>query len=65
MIERRQVWFDGWTDTPELDRERLTPGTRFTAPAIIAEAGGTPVIPPGWQVEAHASGALPCRREDG
>jgi N-methylhydantoinase A/oxoprolinase/acetone carboxylase beta subunit len=65
VIERREVWFGGWTDTPVLDRERLTPGTRFAGPAIVEEAGGTSVILPGWQVEAHASGALICRREDG
>jgi N-methylhydantoinase A len=64
VIERREAWFGGWTDTPVLDRERLTPGSRFAGPAIVEEAGGTSVIPPGWQVEAHASGALLCRRED-
>ena len=65
VIERREVWFGGWTDTPVLDRERLTPGTRFAGPAIVEEAGGTSVILPGWQVEAHANGALICRHEDG
>ena len=65
VIEHRKVWFDGWTDTPVMDRERLVPGTRFSGPAIVEEAGGTSVILPRWQVEAHASGALICVREDG
>jgi len=30
-------------------------------PAIIEEPGGTSVVPPGWTVTVHASGALDCR----
>ncbi len=64
LVETRRVWFDGsWVDTPVLDRERLTPGSAFKGPAIVEEAGGTAVVPPGWQVRAHDSGALLCDRE--
>ena len=65
LIERRAVWFDGWQDTPVLDRERLVPGSVVTGPAIVEEAGGTSVLPPGWQATAHGSGALVCAREAG
>jgi N-methylhydantoinase A len=41
-----------------VDRERLVSGSRFQGPAIVEEAGSTAVVPPGWRVEAHGSGAL-------
>ncbi|MPY69839.1 MAG: hydantoinase/oxoprolinase family protein [Alphaproteobacteria bacterium] len=63
-IETRKVWFDdGWCDCPVLDRARLPAGCVFGGPAIVEEAGGTSVIPPGWRVEVHESGALICRRD--
>jgi len=64
LLETRPVWFGGWTDTPVLDREKLPHGHDLIGPAIIEEAGGTTVIPPGWQVTAHDSGALLCARDD-
>ncbi len=64
--ERRQAWFDdGFVDCPVLDRERLAAGAAFDGPAIVEEAGGTTVVPPGWRVTVHASGALDCRRMPG
>jgi len=60
LIERRAVWFREWMHTPVLDRERLVPGTAFDGPAIVEEAGGTTVIPPGWHVTADGGGALLC-----
>ena len=60
----RPVWFGDWSDTPVLDRETLAAGRRLQGPAIVEEAGGTTIIPPGWQVDAHASGALLCRRSE-
>ena len=33
-----------------IDRERLAVGWRVAGPAIIEEAGGTTVAPPGWTV---------------
>ena len=60
VIERRPVWFGEWRETPVVGRERLAPGWRIDGPAIVEEAGGTTVAPPGWTVEVDASGALMC-----
>ena len=60
VIERRQAWFGEWRETPVLDRERLPVGWRIEGPAIVEEAGGTTVAPPGWTIEVDASGALMC-----
>ena len=60
VIEHRPVWFEEWTDTPVIDRERLVVGWRMVGPAIMEEAGGTTVVPPGWRVEVDRSGALIC-----
>ncbi|MBT6275729.1 MAG: hydantoinase/oxoprolinase family protein [Chromatiales bacterium] len=59
-IETRDVWFHGWCQTTVFDRALMPVGFRFAGPAIIEEAGGTSVVPPGWQVEVHSSGALMC-----
>jgi N-methylhydantoinase A len=62
LLERRRVWFaEGWTDCPIYDRGRLPVGFAFQGPAIVEEAGGTTIVPPGWHVTVHASGALDCR----
>ena len=62
LIERRPVWFDGdWRDCPVYDRAPMTPDFEFIGPAIVEEAGGTSVVPPGWAVSVHGSGALDCR----
>ena len=63
VIEHRSAWFGGWRETPILDRERLSPGSRIDGPAIVEEAGGTTVVPPGWTIEVHPSGALMCTGE--
>ena len=60
VIEHRPVWFGAWIDTPVVDRERLASGWRVEGPAIIEEAGGTTVAPPGWTMEVDATGALMC-----
>jgi len=56
----RSVWFGGWTDTAIHDRADLPSGMTFAAPAIVEEAGGTTIVPPGWTVHVHESGALIC-----
>ncbi|MDP6707816.1 MAG: hydantoinase/oxoprolinase family protein [Alphaproteobacteria bacterium] len=62
LIEQRPVWFGGgFVDCPVYDREGLTDGFAFFGPAIVEEAGGTTVVPPGWHVEVGGSGALDCR----
>ena len=60
LIERRPVWFGEWIETPVIGRERLAAGWRIEGPAIVEEAGGTTVVPPGWTVEVDSSGALMC-----
>ena len=60
VIERRPVWFGEWCETPVVDRERLAAGWRIEGPAIVEEAGGTTVAPPGWTVEVDPGGALMC-----
>jgi N-methylhydantoinase A len=55
---RRKVWFGGWTDTAIYDRADLPVGFVFSGPAIIEEAGGTSIVPPGWTVRVHESGAM-------
>ena len=63
LIERRPVWFEaGWTDCPILDRRRLASGHVFGGPAIVEEMGGTTVVPPGWRIEVHQSGAFIGRK---
>ena len=60
LLECRPVWFGEWIETPIIDRERLAVGWRTEGPAIVEEAGGTTVAPPGWTVEVDRSGALMC-----
>lgn len=54
----RRVWFGGWTDTAIYDRADLPVGWVFSGPAIVEEAGGTSIVPPGWTVRVHESGAM-------
>ncbi len=60
VVERRPVWFGEWRDTDVIDRESLPVGSRIEGPAIVEEAGGTTVAPPGWTIEVDGSGALRC-----
>ena len=54
----RRVWFDGWRDTAVYDRTDLPARWSFVGPAIIEEAGGTTIVPPGWSICVHDSGAM-------
>ncbi len=45
-------------DTAIVDRDALGPGATLDGPAIVEEAHSTLLIPPGWQITVHASGAL-------
>ncbi len=57
-IEQRRVFFGDWLDCPVLHRDALQAGMTLQGPAIIEEAGGTTVVPPGWSIVVHESGAL-------
>ena len=66
LVERRQVWFDGgWTDCPVYDRAAMAVGSTVAGPAIIEEAGGTSILPPGWRCVVDASGSLICDADHG
>ena len=60
LLATRDVWFGGWRSTTVYDRSRMPAGFTFEGPAIVEEAGGTSVVPPNWQVQVHAGGALIC-----
>jgi len=64
QIETRRVWFSEWLECPVFDRNAMTVGSQFHGPAIIEELGGTSVVPPGWSVTIHDSGALLCKWAD-
>lgn len=54
---QRRVWFgieDGYVDTPVLDRNQLTPGTRITGPAVLEEVESTLILPPDFIGEVDA-----------
>lgn len=44
--------------TKIFDRESLSASFRATGPAIVTEYTATSVVPPGWRVSVHRSGAL-------
>ena len=68
----RNVWFvradtaaedaAGWVETPIYARDGLTAGQALDGPAIVEEAGGTTIVPPGWRVNVMEGGTLLCRR---
>ncbi|MGE0230521.1 MAG: hydantoinase/oxoprolinase family protein [Flavobacteriaceae bacterium] len=51
---RRDVYFGGWISTPIYTREDLTPGSRFTGPAIVEQPDTTTVIEPGMKARVDA-----------
>lgn len=57
-IEQRKIYFDGWLDCPVYHRDGMQAGLTAKGPAVIEEAGGTTVVPPGWSIEVHEGGAL-------
>ena len=66
LVEHRKAWFnDEWVDCPIYDRACMQPGFDFIGPGIVEEAGGTSIVPPGWHVRLHDSGAMVCEYKDG
>lgn len=45
-------------ETAIIDRDTLGAGVALDGPAIVEEAHSTLLIPPGWRLTVHASGAL-------
>jgi len=57
--EMRTVHFStGGREIPVLERGGLGAGHRFQGPAIVTQLDATTLVPPGWEGETHASGAL-------
>jgi len=60
FLGEKPVWFhpDSPTPTATYDRSHLTPGNRFTGPAIVYQFDTTTVIPPGWAALVDGWGNL-------
>ncbi len=60
FLGEKPVWFqpDSPTPTATYDRSHLTPGNRFTGPAIVYQFDTTTVIPPGWAARVDGWGNL-------
>ena len=60
--EVRTVFFaTGTLEVPVLARDKLGAGTSFEGPAIVTQLDATTLVPPGWHVDVHASGAMILR----
>ncbi|MBX3650990.1 MAG: hydantoinase B/oxoprolinase family protein [Burkholderiales bacterium] len=56
---RTRIYAEGqWREAPVHHRDMLAPGTRITGPALLADAGATTVVEPGWQAEVSPRGDL-------
>lgn len=61
---RRSVRLAGaLRETAIVDRDTLGPGAALDGPAIVEEAHSTLLIPPGWHLTVHPSGALIAAQE--
>ncbi|MEZ5098805.1 MAG: hydantoinase/oxoprolinase family protein [Thermoleophilia bacterium] len=65
-LRQREVYFpgQGFVATRVVHRDALVPGTAFVGPAIVESMDSTVVVPPGWWLEAQASGVLDLVREE-
>ena len=52
----------GWRTAVLRSRASLAPGGTLAGPAVVADAGATLWVPPGWTARVHAGGALVVRR---
>jgi len=57
-LRRRKVHFGRWYETPIYDRKSLTPGARFTGPAVVEQSDTTTVIEPGMTAHVDTWGNL-------
>lgn len=67
FLGEKPVWFqpESPTLTATYDRTRLTPGNRFTGPAIVYQFDTTTVIPPGWAGRVDGWGNVWIETADG
>ncbi len=54
----RQVWFDGWVETPVYWRDHLPLALSLTGPAVIEQMDTTVLIEPGCHVTSDVDGNL-------
>ena len=54
----RQVWFDGWTETPVYWRDHLPADATLTGPAIVEQMDCTLIMEPGDTATQDADGNL-------
>jgi len=60
---RTRIYADGlWHEAPVHQRETLAPGTRIAGPALLADAGATTILEPGWLAEISPRGDLLLKR---
>jgi N-methylhydantoinase A len=63
-MEARPVHFaTGRREVPVIERASLGAGQSFQGPAIVTQLDATTLVPPGWDVETHVSGALLLTRK--
>ncbi len=64
--DRIGAWFGGGRrETGVWLREDLAPGHELTGPGVVAEAGSTTVVPPGWRLVVDGLRNLRLRPEGG
>jgi len=61
---RRVHFASGSRDVPVLDRAGFAAGDRIAGPAIITQLDATTLVPPDWDIEVAASGALLLRHQE-
>ncbi len=62
-VATREVHFAaGTTPTPVYARDMLGAGATLPGPAILTQLDATTLVPPGWTVAVHASGAVLLQR---
>ncbi len=61
---RQEVWFASGPAVPAIvyDRAALARGERIAGPAVVTQVDATTLVPPGWDAEMAASGALVLTR---
>jgi len=58
-----RVWAEGrWRVAPVWERAALRRGLAVRGPAVVADAGATLWVAPGWTARLHASGAVVVTR---
>jgi len=58
-VARRRVHFaEGSRDVPIYQRTGFGAGDRLVGPALVTQLDTTTLLPPGWAMDVHASGAL-------